>query len=390
MSTICRTAGIGFVLSGTLLTFSGGCSTSDSQWPCRGAERLLRSGVEEGAFPGAVLMVGVADTVRCSVAVGHYGVNDRRPVTDSTIYDLASLTKVIGLTTAVMLLVGDGALELETPVVAYVQEFQGDSKELVTILHLLTHTSGLPAWRPIHLETTTKEQALDSVFAASLETAPGTEYTYSDFGAITLGVVVERIAGVGLDDFLDDRVFGPLGMQWTGFLPPDSLIDLIAPTENDPWRGRVLRGEVHDENAARLGGVAGHAGLFSIGPDIARFAEWMIDAYHDRLSPTAHPQIPAAVVRNFVERQNGPGGSTRALGWDTPSAGGSSAGTILSRSSFGHTGFTGTSIWIDPDREIYIVLLTNRVHPTRGNNAIRSIRSQVADSVMTAILARSR
>jgi CubicO group peptidase (beta-lactamase class C family) len=196
---------------------------------------------------------------------------------------------------------------------------------------------------------------------------------------------VERLTGKRLDQFLLERVFGPLGMAWTRYLPPAAWTDRIAPTENDPWRGRILRGEVHDENAARLGGVAGHAGLFSMAPDLARFAQWILKAYHGTLEPDATFLVDSATVREFVVRQPGPEGSTRALGWDTPSDEGSSAGTLLSRSSFGHTGFTGTSIWIDPDRDLFIILLTNRVHPSRENNAILRIRGHVADSVMTAL-----
>lgn len=199
--------------------------------------------------------------------------------------------------------------------------------------------------------------------------------------------VVERVAGESLDRFLERRLFGPLHMRRTRYRPPEDWRPFIAPTENDPWRGRVLRGEVHDENAARLDGVSGHAGLFSNGPDLAIFARWILDAYHDRLLPDDPAALDGEVVRHFTAKQPGPEGSTRALGWDTPTPGGpSSAGTMMSASSFGHTGFTGTSIWIDPEREVFIILLTNRVHPTRENRALLPLRGVVADMVMEALL----
>ena len=349
------------------------------------ATALLRSSIEADAFPGAVLAVGLRDTTLIT-AVGQYGDDDPRPVGDSTVYDLASLTKVIGLTTAAMLLVAEGAIDLDSLVQHYLPEFTGTGKDAVTVRHLLTHTAGLEAWRPLHLETETRDEAIDSVMAATLQSVPGEVYVYSDFGAITLGLIVERVSGTSLDLFLEQRVLGPLGMEWTGYRPASEWLDRVAPTELDPWRGRVVLGEVHDENAARLGGVAGHAGLFSTAPDLARFAHWILDAYHGRLSADRRPFLPAELVRGFTSRQPGPEGSTRALGWDTPSETESSAGTMMSRrSSFGHTGFTGTSIWIDPDAELFVILLTNRVHPTRENRAILEIRGQVADSVIAGL-----
>ncbi len=347
---------------------------------------FLEEKISERAFPGAVLVVGHRGHVAYMTAVGHYGDDDRRPVSDSTVYDLASLTKVIGLTSATMLLVAEGRLEIDRPVGDYLPEFSGPGKEHVLVRHLLTHTSGLPAWVPLYLEAETAAAAVERVLQTPLEAAPGKRFVYSDLGAITLTQIVERVSGQPLDVFLQERVFGPLRMQRTRFLPPEAWLPDIAPTERDPWRGRVVRGEVHDENAHRLGGVSGHAGLFSNGPDLARFALWLLDAWHGRLPADAPPYLPQDVVRLFTRRQPGPAGSTRALGWDTPSlTGRSSAGTLMSRASFGHTGFTGTSIWIDPGGELFIILLTNRVHPTRDNQAILDIRGQVADRVVAAI-----
>jgi CubicO group peptidase (beta-lactamase class C family) len=346
---------------------------------------LLDSSVAEGVFPGAVLLVGHEGRVVFSTAVGRYGIGDRRSVSDSTVYDLASVTKVLGLACATLMLTAEGKLDLDRPVAEYLPRFRGPMKDQVAVRHLLTHTSGLTAWRPFHLETQTRAEAIDSILAAELEFVPGTRYLYSDLGAITLTLIVESVAGESIDRLLERRVYRPLGMDWTRYRPPAQWIDRIAPTEDDPWRGRVVRGEVHDENTVRLGGVSGHAGLFSIAPDLARYAQWMLDGYHGRLAPSSEPYVTPELVRMFVTRQPGPDGAVRALGWDTPSAEGSSAGSLMSRNSFGHTGFTGTSIWIDPERELYVILLTNRVHPSRENREIGKVRPLVADAVVAAL-----
>ena len=325
----------------------------------------------DSAFPGAAIAVGYRDSVVLLAAVGHYGADDQRPVTPETIYDLASLTKVIGLTTAAMMLVDSGKLDLDAPVQRYVPAFQGVNKERVMIRHLLTHSSGMPAWRPLYAEAKTREAALALVDTTVLLKQPGDTFVYSDLGAITLTQAVEAITGQRLNDFLNARLFGPLGMTSTRFLPPPEWRDRIAPTENDTvFRHRVLRGEVHDENAGRLGGVSGHAGLFSTAPDLARFAQWLL-----RLRT-----IDSLHAREFTHKQGLPPGSSRALGWDTPSEL-SSAGTKMGPNAFGHTGFTGTSIWFDPDRGLFIILLTNRVNPTRANTKILQVRRRVADLV---------
>lgn len=378
--------GFGIALSSAALIDSDNGSNGRAPVPLDSLERYLQSQVAAGAFPGAVLYVGHRGTLVYHTAVGRYGIDDPRPVHDSTIYDLASLTKVIGLTTATMLLVADGSLDLDKPIVDYVPGFGQHGKEDVTVRQLLLHTSGLPPWRPLYQETESPGEALDSVMATKLDTIPGIHYAYSDLGAITLGKVVESASGTDLDALLEARVFGPLGMTRTRFNPPASWLDAIAPTEMDPWRGKIVRGEVHDENAARLGGIAGHAGLFSNGPDLLHFGLWLLDAYHGRLSPDSRVYLSEELVRAFTARQGDPEGSTRALGWDTPSdQGRSTAGRLMSRRSYGHTGFTGTSIWTDPEREIVVVLLTNRVHPTRDNLAISRVRGDVADLVFQAL-----
>jgi len=358
----------------------------------------LRTQVDS-AFPGAVVAVGNHDHVALLAAVGHYGVDDPRPMTTETVFDLASLTKVIGLATACILLVDQKKLDLNAPVQRYLPEFGGTGKERVTIRHLLTHSSGLPAWRPLFRETETREAALALVDTTPLDTVPGARYLYSDLGAIVLTQVVERITKTRIDQYLGTAVFKPLGMTTTRYLPPAEWRDRIAPTEMDTvFRHRMIRGEVHDENTGRLGGISGHAGLFSTAGDLARFAEWLLEVREGRRrseevggsrgrqSPSSSDllRLPPSLVEQFTRLQDLPPGSSRALGWDTPSEH-SSAGTKLLAHAFGHTGFTGTSIWLDPDRDLFVILLTNRVHPTRANTRILKVRPFVADLVVDAL-----
>ena len=348
-----------------------------------GIVRYLRAEVDSAAFPGGVLGLGRHGRLALLAPVGHYGVDDPRPVDAGTLYDIASLTKVVGLTTACMLLVDSGQLDLDAPITRYVPEFRGPMKDHVTVRHLLTHSAGLVADLPLYDSTATRGAALAAVDTTTLVAPPGTSYTYSDLSAIVLMQAVERVTGKSFDRFLAERVFGPLGMPSTRFLPPPSSRDRVAPTEHDTvFRHRWLRGEVHDESAARLGGVSGNAGLFSNALDLSRFAAMLLNnGAWDTLQ-----LIRAETVAEFTRRQNIPAGSTRALGWDTPSDSGySSAGAKLSRRSFGHTGFTGTSLWMDPERDLFIVLLTNRVHPTRANTAILRVRASVAELVAEAL-----
>jgi len=368
-------------------------------WPA--ATAFLDSAVAAGAAPGAVLGVSLAGEHRY-FGTGRLGLDDPARPDSATVYDLASLTKVIGLTTMVMLAVDESRLDVDAPVGRYVPAFAAASSQPerrdVTLRHLLTHSSGLPAWRPLYQETATRSEALALADSTRLVAAPGEKYTYSDLGAIILTQAVERTLGHRIDTLLEQQVFGPLGMTDTRYLPPDDWRARIAPTENDPWRGRVLRGEVHDENAARLDGVSGHAGLFSSARDLLRFADVLLTWWADKADKAencrqlpALPALPAlsalsalSALKKFARRQNLPPGSSRALGWDTSTPGGS-GGSRLSPGSFGHTGFTGTSIWIDPERCLAIVLLSNRVHPTRDNDRWGPVRGQVADRVVEGL-----
>lgn len=358
--------------------------------PFQAVVSYLQSEVDS-AFPGAVLAAGRVGVMTQLAAVGHYGMDDSRPVDTATVYDIASLTKVVGLTTICMMLLQEGQLDLDAPVERYVPAFKGPNKDKVTIRHLLTHSSGLPDWRPLYTEATTRIGALALTDTTPLKTEPGTKEVYSDLGAIVLTQVVERITGQRIDAVLQERLFEPLGMRHTRYLPPPEWKDRIAPTERSQ-DGTIIRGTVHDENAWRLGGVSGHAGLFSTGPDLVRFATWLLDQWHGRPPSAAgrQPQLPPDLVRAWTSRQNLVPGSSRTLGWDTPSGPNSSAGTKLGPLTFGHTGFTGTSMWIDPERDLFIILLTNRVHPTRENNRLSRVRPRVADLVAAALTEQTR
>jgi CubicO group peptidase (beta-lactamase class C family) len=356
-------------------------------------DMIVEQAVRDHAFPGAVLAVGREGRLVHLRAFGRMSSDaGASPVATDTVYDLASLTKVVATTTIAMVLVDEGRLDLDQRVSAFFPAFRGGNKDRVTVRQLLSHSGGLLWWAPLYKELKGKAAYLDRITALPLDYEPGTKSVYSDLGAILLGDIVERQGGAPLDELTRRLVTGPLGMTDTLFLPPATMRDRIAPTERDPWRGRLLQGEVHDENASALGGVAPHAGLFSSAPDLARFAQMLLDegVFEGRRI------VSRATVELFSERAGVPH-SSRALGWDTPTDGSgvrssvpgqpgySSAGSLFSPRSFGHTGFTGTSIWMDPERQLYVILLTNRVNPTRENNAIRAVRAQVADGVVRAL-----
>ncbi|HEY9014977.1 MAG TPA: serine hydrolase domain-containing protein, partial [Gemmatimonadales bacterium] len=355
----------------------------------------LDSVVAAGAAPGAVLGVTYRGE-RFVYGTGGLETGDTVRPGDSTVYDLASLTKVVALTPALMLAVGDGKVALDDPVQHYIPAFAGPDKEQVTVRMLLAHASGLPAWRPLFREVTTRAAAFALADSTPLAARPGTESVYSDLGAIVLTQLVETVYGQRIDSLVEQRLFTPLGLTSLRYLPPPSWRERIAPTEMDPWRGRMLRGEVHDENAAIMDGVSGHAGLFGSVDDLLTFAEWMLAQASGRSGgqsvgrsgasdrdhrPPDRPTVRPAVFAEFTQRQLN---SDRALGWDMPSEGGS-AGHLLSPSSIGHTGFTGTSLWIDPQHDVAIVLLSNRVHPTRNNPRWAPVRAAVSDLVMTTL-----
>jgi len=346
-------------------------------------QHLLDRAVRDSAFPGAAAIVGRKDRILATVGAGHLDWADSAVPDERTLWDMASLTKVVAMTSSMMQLVEQGKVDLDAPVQRYLPEWQGPNKDRVKVRHLLTHSSGLPGWRALYKEATSAEQAMQIVIETPLDTVPGARMVYSDLGAILLGQIIQRVSGQRLDAYARERVFGPLKMHDTQYLPDASLLPRIAPTEVDAWRQRHLRGEVHDENAFRLGGVSAHAGLFSTAADVARLCQAYLNGgalYGVRI-------WNAETITRFTAVQDSTF-SNRALGWETPN-GVNSAGHMMQRPAFGHTGFTGTSIWIDPTHDLFVVLLTNRVNPTRQNNRIGGVRQAVAD-MAEAIMAASK
>jgi CubicO group peptidase (beta-lactamase class C family) len=339
------------------------------------AEDAVMDEIRRGSFPGASLAVGRGQHVVLEVGLGRTGYGEGEVDPDRTVYDIASLSKVVGTTSAVMLLVEDGKMSLDDPVQAYLPEFSGYNKDRVTIRHLLTHTSGLPAGADV--TGATPEEGLLRLMRTSLEHAPGMHVEYSDVGFVILFAAAERAAGEPLYRLLDRRVFGPLEMHSTTYVAGEGCMR-CAGTSRD--RGLAYRGRVHDPISRQLGGIAGNAGLFSTAHDLARFAAMLANGGSLGSARIFRP----ATVRMFTQRQ--PGTGTRALGWDTPGEPGTgAAGSRVSSRSFGHTGFTGTSIWVDPERGTWVVLLANRTYedgPNRMQALRRSVHDRVADSVL--------
>lgn len=367
--------------------------------------RAMQSAVDEGIFPGAVLAVRFRGQSVYQRAFGHAAlIPEREPASLETIYDLASLTKPLATTTAVLCLVQDGRLGLDDPLADFFPEFKDRAVGRVKVFHLLNHSSGLPAWRPLYLlisdcEQTTpgflgsdaaRQMAIDCIGREPLVYPTGSRCLYSDLGFILLGILVERLSGCSLAVFCRKRVYDPVGAEALFFLSAGAVVgggaaigssDLanVAPTERDSWRGRLLRAEVHDENAYALGGIAGHAGLFGTASAVLRVSGCWLQSYLGR-----NGLLRTDLVRKFTARQSTTGASW-GLGWDTPSAP-SSSGAHFSSHSFGHLGFTGTSIWIDPVYELEVVLLSNRVHPTRCNTGIQQFRPFIHDVVSKEVL----
>ena len=345
-------------------------------------DRVITRGISAGGFPGASVVVGRKGAAVWQKGFGRlsYNTSDSKVEADRTIYDLASLTKVVGTTTAIMLLYDEGKIDLNAPVSTYLPAFTGGAKNEVTVWHLLTHRSGLPAGRDLWRRAQNPQEARLMVIDTPLECKPGRCYVYSDLGADVLGMLVEAVAQDGLDSFLHKRVFEPLGMYDTFVRPADSLRSRVAPTEVTPPRGYSLRGEVHDENAYALGGVAGHAGLFSTAADLSIFAQMLLNGGEYGGTRILQP----STVELFTRRAAG----TRALGWDTAD-GDHGAGNYLTERAYGHTGFTGTSLWIDPDRDMFVILLTNRVHAARARRpakVISDIRADLSDAAALAVI----
>jgi CubicO group peptidase (beta-lactamase class C family) len=351
------------------------------------AAALLESGRAAHAFPAAVVEAGRRDRVLWRQAFGHLTYVADAPLTaDDTIFDLASLTKVIATTTLVMRAVSAGTIDLDERVADRLAMWRGADREQVTIRDLLAHAAGLTAYLPFFRDHRGRHEFERAICTLPLEYVPRSQAIYSDLGFMLLGFMLEDLGHTPLADqfaVLTADAFPPSAGDVLTFHPARELRDRTAPTELDLWRGRLLQGEVHDENTWALGGAAGHAGVFGTAAAVGTFARVMLDALGGA-DTVARPDVTAA----FTTRTNIPN-SSRALGWDTmlPT---SSCGHRLSARAIGHTGFTGTSLWIDPDQDLYVVLLTNRVHPTRENAGLQRIRPAVHDAIVDAVLAEGR
>ena len=345
-------------------------------------ERIVTRGIDAGGYPGAAVVVGRRGAVVLQRGFGRlsWGPESNSVSPDTSIYDVASLTKVVGTTAAIMALYDDGKIKLDAPVTRYLPQFTGGLNDMVTVNDLLTHRSGLPAARDLWRVSSTPEQARAMVLSTRVRDIPGRKYLYSDLGADMLGFIAEAVSQQPLDVFLHNRVYGPLRMHNTFFRPADSLRYRVAPTELISPRGYPIHGQVHDENAHALGGVAGHAGLFSTASDLAVFAQMMLDGgAYDGVRIFAD-----TTVALFTRRTAG----HRALGWDTAD-GDYGSGRYLTPRAYGHTGFTGTSLWIDPDRQMFVILLTNRVHAAKARypgRVISDVRADLSDAAVLAVI----
>jgi len=366
-----------------VLLLAGAVTPAETQ-SFRAADSIVESGIVRGIYPGAVLVIGQGDRVLHRRGFGHFTWDPRSPVPkpDSTLWDLASLTKVVATTAAVMRLVEDRRVELDTPVTRYLPRFQGGTRAKVTVRMLLDHTSGLPSYREFFREAPDRDSAITLLYATALRNPPGRTTVYSDLNFMLLGLLVEAVSGESLGDFARRAVFAPAGMAQTGFQPRREPARTV-PT--GLWRGTAICCEVNDQNAVRLGGIAGHAGVFGTGDDLARYlrlwlGEGSIDGRNVFQAATVHTFLSAA------DRQD-----ARYLGWERPPARGrddSAYGELPSPATFGHTGWTGTLVWVDPGRKLFVVFLTNRSFAPRTGHSIRqlrAVRGALADSVVASV-----
>jgi uncharacterized protein YbbC (DUF1343 family)/CubicO group peptidase (beta-lactamase class C family) len=342
-----------------------------------GLDSVIEASVQNHEIPGAVLLVGHDGHVIYRKAFGERSLEPTRSaMTVDTIFDLASLTKVVATTTAVMQLVDQGKVRLNDPVVKYIPEFGQNGKADVTVRDLMTHYSGLEPDFDLNPPWTGRDAGYSLALSSVPIAPPESRFIYSDINFIVLGMIVERVSGIPLDSYCAQNIFAPLGMAHTRFLPPRDWLPQIAPTEYDENR-QMLHGVVHDPRSRRMGGVAGHAGLFSTADDLAKFAQVILDG--------GGPVLSSLAIQKMTSPQQPPNATTlRGLGWDIDSPLSSNRGEFLPVGSFGHTGFTGTSLWIDPTTQTYIILLTNAVHP-RGQGTAISLRAKVATAVAAAI-----
>jgi len=352
-----------------------------SEYDLTQVDEIIQSAIKDSSFPGAVVLISKNGNIIYEKAFGHFTYDDTSAaVSINTIYDIASLTKVIATTTAAMIGYDRNLFSLDDPVAKYIPEFSQNGKEKVTIKNLLLHNSGLPAFKPFYKNYSSADEVIKDIYKTPLSYEPGSKTVYSDLGFITLAKLIEKVTGKRFDAFCKEEIFKPLQMNSTYFNPHDPLKYKIAPTEYDNyWRNKLVWGKVHDETASLLGGVAGHAGLFSTAEDMSKLLQLLLDGG----TFNGHQIIRPETVKLFTTKYSDK--STRALGWDTKSEENSSAGNLFDITSFGHTGFTGTSVWVDPTRNLFIVFLTNRVYPTRENKKLYKVRPALHDAVIKAL-----
>lgn len=362
-----------------VLNLSIGAQSNSYQF--NDVDGVINKAIEDKSFPGAVVLVWKAGNTVYEKAFGNYTYDKSSPkVKTNILYDLASVTKVVATTTAAMICYDRKLFSLDDKVIKYIPEFGVNGKENITVKNLLLHNAGLPAWKKFYGRGLKYDDVINEIYSSEIEYKTGEKTVYSDLGIITLGKIIEKVTNKSLDNFCEVEIFKPLEMNTTFYNPEDSLKKLCAPTETDDyWRMKTLQGEVHDETSAMLNGVAGHAGLFSTAEDIAKLMSILMN--EGKLGQEQF--IKQSTVELFTKRYSEE--STRALGWDTKSDSGSSAGIYFSKNSFGHTGYTGTSIWADPDRNLFVVFLTNRVYPTRENTKIQKVRPQLHNAVIKSI-----
>jgi CubicO group peptidase (beta-lactamase class C family) len=354
---------------------------------------LLENGEGEGVYPGAVLIVARGGEIVFREATGCRSlIPESHPMEEDTIFDLASLTKPLATTLALMRLVDSNELDLDQPLVTLLPEPLSDDKHAITPRLLLCHSAGFVDWKPFYLELVNhdlekrKGVLRSRILQEPLVYAPGDQALYSDLGFMILEWIIEKASGMPLTRYLERHFYGPLSLQKTFIIDGNRLDEYppntFASTEECPWRNKVIQGEVHDENAYAVGGYSGHAGLFGTAEEVYKIIKLLREHYFG----TRQDYLKPETVRTFFTRQNRVEGSTWALGWDTPSLKDSSSGRFFSKNSVGHLGFTGSSVWMDLEKDVVVILLTNRVHPTRNNKKIRSFRPKIHDLIMKELM----
>jgi CubicO group peptidase (beta-lactamase class C family) len=348
-------------------------------------DAAVRDGIQRGIYPAAVVVIGRRDSILYARGYGHFtwSPSSRVPTPDSTLWDIASITKVLGTMSAAMRLVDAGRLSLDAPVRRYLPRFAGGAKDRVTVRMLLDHTSGLKSYAPLFKGARNRAGAVDLLYAEPLVRTPGEEPVYSDLNALLLGLVVESVSGTPLDRFVTREVFEPLGMVQSTYHPPAALQRLAVPSAL--WRGQPVQGKVNDPNAAVFGGAAGNAGIFSTGMDLARFAQAWLRGGAGSNGQWVSPET----IKIFLTRgsKSGP----RLLGWDTPELNTDQVslfGTLISDAAYGHTGFTGTELWVDPTRDLFLVFLTNRTFDPKvpdSMHRLRTVRAELSDAAIRLV-----